>query len=1307
MNCVLRGHAKSILLVVLFISPGVFAHTLGGTVYGGANPLPNATVKLLDSNTLSLLDTDTTDGSGQYSFTVGDDTYDIQVTAPVASGFADALVQNIVVSGSNVTQNVVLIEQSYILSGTVYASDGITPVSGIRIYWQDVNPPEDEVGDTTDINGYYEVTLPAGVYASYAPSSSGLNIPAPDQFTLYELTPNVTLTANVTQDITLPPFVTISGKTMGGGSPVPLTRVLMNSNGNGNSSESIVVSDINGDYSIVQVPGSTLIEADPPEGSGYTRTVYSDVSLTTTSSYDIDLNPALTISGTVYASDGITPVSGIRIYWQDVNPPEDEVGDTTDINGYYEVALPAGVYTSYAPSSSGLNIPAPDQFTLYELTPNVTLTVSVTRDIMLPYFPSVSGKTTDTNGVSVPAVTIYADNRYDSSPHSAESTSVSGANGEYSLVLVPGTYNTVITPPHGSGFALTNLNNLHVPNDILHNIILDLPDVHPPLIIAGPYITSITDTSAVVEWLTNELATSTASYGLSDPPGTEVVTRPGVFRRHAVQLTSLAPDTVYYARAISSDPSGNGPVESDVVSFRTRVVPDTSPPLFIEGPIVTSITHNSAIVEWSTSEPASGLLNYGTSPSFGQSMLSPDFTSFHSEDLTALAPDTTYFIQVKATDVFGNGPTTSMTVRFTTLAGPDTDPPFILSGPMAIDITETEATIIWTTDEPATSGVSYNDGTEYGVTHDGQLVLNHSVRLTNLTPSTTYFYTVSSTDAHGNGPTLSDVHTFTTLTPDTHPPLIIEGPYVVHETHHSVIIRWRTNEQADTVVYYGLTQALGRSVSRPSLTKPHNIVILNLEPNTAYWAKVSSTDRDGNTVTSSFFQFETEQAPPGGGPHVTRGPEIGGMTNNTATIVWQTDRPTDSVVDYGEELALNLKSSKPDKVMEHQVTLTNLIPGQAYSFRVTSTDFEGQSVSVIDTVGASTARSLSGFSTALTADVTPPILTNGPTVVGISDTSAAIHWETNELSDTRVDYGLQGGALSLFEGAVKLKIDHLMIVTNLTASTSYSFAAGSTDLSGNGPTTSPVMDFTTTASPDIVAPAVTVPPSANNITASMADILWETNEYATSQIRFGLAPGMLTSVAVVSGLTTHHDVALTNMTADTTYYFQITSMDYSGNTTTGSVLQFNTVADSDGDGISDDEEGIGDTDGDGVPDYLDTDSDGDGILDSDEGIGDLDGDGIPDYLDLDSDGDGLVDSLEGGFDVDGDGIPNFLDWDSDSDGVSDEQEKANGTDPYAQNSAPALPISVWPVLVFLFAILLPPGVASRITRHRQSFHRRD
>lgn len=127
--------------------------------------------------------------------------------------------------------------------------------------------------------------------------------------------------------------------------------------------------------------------------------------------------------------------------------------------------------------------------------------------------------------------------------------------------------------------------------------------------------------------------------------------------------------------------------------------------------------------------------------------------------------------------------------------------------------------------------------------------------------------------------------------------------------------------------------------------------------------------------------------------------------------------------------------------------------------------------------------------------------------------------------------------------------------------------------------------------------------------------------------------------------------------------------------------------DSDDDGISDDDEGVGDADGDGVPNYLDSDADNDGILDSDEGMWDADNDGMPNYLDTDSDNDGKTDRGEGmgdndqdglpdfldedadgstnpwwpGFvtDTDGDGLPDFLDDDSDGDGIPDKDE---GTD---------------------------------------------
>ncbi|MEQ9468144.1 MAG: T9SS type A sorting domain-containing protein [Ekhidna sp.] len=105
-------------------------------------------------------------------------------------------------------------------------------------------------------------------------------------------------------------------------------------------------------------------------------------------------------------------------------------------------------------------------------------------------------------------------------------------------------------------------------------------------------------------------------------------------------------------------------------------------------------------------------------------------------------------------------------------------------------------------------------------------------------------------------------------------------------------------------------------------------------------------------------------------------------------------------------------------------------------------------------------------------------------------------------------------------------------------------------------------------------------------------------------------------------------------------------------------------SDSDGDGISNAQEGYtpGDADGDGIPNVYDADFPGrvDANGDNTDDRFDSDSDQAPDALDLDSDNDGILDAIEnlpatGGFpeDTDLDGTDDYLDSDSDEDGVSD------------------------------------------------------
>ncbi len=95
-------------------------------------------------------------------------------------------------------------------------------------------------------------------------------------------------------------------------------------------------------------------------------------------------------------------------------------------------------------------------------------------------------------------------------------------------------------------------------------------------------------------------------------------------------------------------------------------------------------------------------------------------------------------------------------------AMPDTIAPTI-SGVTASNISESSATVIWTTSEPATSQVEYGTSTSYGASSisDDNLLTSHSVTLSWLTSSTTYHFRVKPKDASSNG-AASDDYTFTT-----------------------------------------------------------------------------------------------------------------------------------------------------------------------------------------------------------------------------------------------------------------------------------------------------------------------------------------------------------------------------------------------------------------------------------------------------------------------------------------------------------------------------------------------------------------
>lgn len=190
----------------------------------------------------------------------------------------------------------------------------------------------------------------------------------------------------------------------------------------------------------------------------------------------------------------------------------------------------------------------------------------------------------------------------------------------------------------------------------------------------------------------------------------------------------------------------------------------------ITAPAITNVAATSgpfhATITWTTNEPTDSQVFYGISQNYGFStaILTTPLIS-HSRTLTGLSASTTYHFQIRVKDAAGNVATSS-DGTFTTLVAPDTTPP-IISG-ISAQASSTTATISWLTNESSTSKVYYSLVTPLDITStstlsqsNSALVTNHSLGLTGLSASTTYYFAVESIDSSNNKAT-SGQQPFTT-----------------------------------------------------------------------------------------------------------------------------------------------------------------------------------------------------------------------------------------------------------------------------------------------------------------------------------------------------------------------------------------------------------------------------------------------------------------------------------------------------------------------------------------------------------------
>ena len=678
-------------------------------------------------------------------------------------------------------------------------------------------------------------------------------------------------------------------------------------------------------------------------------------------------------------------------------------------------------------------------------------------------------------------------------------------------------------------------------------------------------VTSVTDSSAVISWTTDEAATSLVDYGVDTSYGSNEANANYNFD-HSITLSSLLPETTYYFKLTSVDNSISNNSATDDNStagytFTTLASSDTTPPVIS---VVSSGTplYNTATITWTTDENASSLVDFGTDTNYGTTQgNSADSTTSHSVVLTGLASDTTYYYRVKSMDVSGNtaiNDNSEAGWTFLTAAASEGDTAPEISSVSGSSVTSTGATITWTTNESSDSTVGFSLDTSFDQ-EQGSITMttSHSIDLINLAPETTYYYQVKSRDAAGNLGTdnNSEVgYSFTTLAGGDALAPVISDVTISDLTANTAKITWTTNENSNSLVDYSGTSGVFTSTAGQyqDNTISHTVILRGLDPSTAYYLQARSTDASSNEGKDSNggtgYTFTTTAGGDETPPEITN-IAAGTPTYNSVTITWTTNELSSSLVDFGTSTSYGTtQGNSADSVTSHSVTLTGLTPSTAYYYRVKSIDTSGNLVSDDNSEAGHTFTTAAG---ADLGDTTAPVITfdSSAGITNITSNSATIAWTTDESSDSIIGYGLDT-SFNSEKGSATLATSHSVILNNLSSGTAYKFQLKSMDASGNLTTENNSGDgytFTTLAGGDSTAPIITGV-SSGTCTDTTCAIAWSTNENSSSLVDYGTVLGTYASTGGnYKDTVTTHAVTLSGLTAETTYYYRVRSIDANDN----------------------------------------------------------------------------------------------------------------------------------------------------------------
>jgi len=223
----------------------------------------------------------------------------------------------------------------------------------------------------------------------------------------------------------------------------------------------------------------------------------------------------------------------------------------------------------------------------------------------------------------------------------------------------------------------------------------------------------------------------------------------------------------------------------------------------------------------------------------------------------------------------------------------------------------------------------------------------------------------------------------------------------VAKDNNSATISWQVNRPAFGKLEYGLDSGhYIWALSTNQRVTSQAITIFGLNSETTYYFRITATD-DATEVRSFEQSFKTTKFGDNTAPVISQ-VHVPYTTGKTATIQWLTDEEATSEVEYG--LTANYGSIKSDSrlVRVHDLTISGLIDGTYYHFRVRSKDKDNNIARWEDLTFQTKVTDISDREALIIYSITPA----GENDLYITNSSAVITWRTNKLAEGLVKYGV-------------------------------------------------------------------------------------------------------------------------------------------------------------------------------------------------------------------------------------------------------------------------------------------------------------